>query len=554
MPANFHDACIATRKLGYQYLWIDSLCIIQDSKEDWEIESAKMGDIYMRASLTLAAAAAKDSDGGMFETGYEKSNFKDFEPSKWFLVDRKETNRYALSFPSPSNQQQFKSCHVLISKEDGKGKVELTPWNTFSDLEENWFRCVVVGPLAHRGWTLQERTLSPRSLCYGNRQIYWQCPSSRLAADGESVPLGASTSVWNQSDSDHSEWPDLLSLRGLERPLGKEQEKHVHEIWRNVLRIYAGRLLTKQSDKLPALAGMAVFVHSITQDEYLAGYWSRDIHVSLLWTPIPIWAKGAATLDYVIRVPQWDLPSSQGPSWSWAGADVRDRLDFWTASEENRLWRQNDVQVLGHEIELVGQNPFGAVKRGRLTLSGYTYDRWDGRVEGWNPLQVGWKGAGDALSEYSCLHSSRFDVDRVVLWDYPPRHGMRFFPKFLKLVAQLFWSLVALLLWQGWKRIEEVHGAYCPYCVKCLNLHILSSTNAEPRRNSKTGKRVYEVGLWALILEPVEREEGTWRRIGISDKMVEISEGEYRKFKEEGKEPVVSGMFERWKVRTVEII
>jgi hypothetical protein len=70
MPANFYDATIITRKLGYRYLWIDSLCIIQDSTEDWETESQNMGNIYMNASLTIAAGAAKDSDGGMLRDDY----------------------------------------------------------------------------------------------------------------------------------------------------------------------------------------------------------------------------------------------------------------------------------------------------------------------------------------------------------------------------------------------------------------------------------------------------------------------------------------------------
>jgi len=561
MPANFRDACIATRKLGYQYLWIDSLCIIQDSQGDWETESAKMGDIYMKASLTLAAAAAKSSDGGMFETGYEKKDFKDFEPSKWFLEDRKRTNRYALSDQaSAPTSHGPKRCRIPLLPRSEVPTAELTPWLPFSDLEENWYRCVVVGPLAHRGWTLQERTLSPRSIYYGNRQIYWQCPSSRLAADGESLPLGSTTSVWNISDHEQSEWPDLLSLRQLSRPLDSEQERRVHDLWRNVLRIYAGRLLTKQSDKLPALAGMAAFVHSITDDEYLASFWRRDLLVSLLWTPVPIWAKGIAMLDYVIQRPQWELPDPfiSAPSWSWAGADVRGRLDFWTANEENRLWRSKDVQVLRTEMDVAGQNPFGAVKQGRLTLKGYVYPRWDGRVEGWNPLQVGhWKGAIDAGSEYTCLHSSRFEIDRVVLWDYPARHSVRILPKFFRLLAQLFWSIVTIVVWQGIglrERIEKVHDEYCPYCVKCLNLHILSSVDNEPRRDLKTGKRFNQVGLWALILESVEGQENTYRRIGISQKIVEMSEEQYRDIRATGLEPPSPVTFEGWKVETVTII
>ena len=55
LPANFRDAIITTRRLGYQYLWIDSLCIIQDSADDWAVESAKMDEVYRNADLVIAA-------------------------------------------------------------------------------------------------------------------------------------------------------------------------------------------------------------------------------------------------------------------------------------------------------------------------------------------------------------------------------------------------------------------------------------------------------------------------------------------------------------------
>ena len=55
VPALFRDAIVTTWKLGIQYLWIDSLCIIQDSKDDWEAESAKMGSVYRNAYVTIVA-------------------------------------------------------------------------------------------------------------------------------------------------------------------------------------------------------------------------------------------------------------------------------------------------------------------------------------------------------------------------------------------------------------------------------------------------------------------------------------------------------------------
>jgi hypothetical protein len=61
LPKTIHDAIQVTRSLGIPYLWVDSLCIVQDSPEDMEKELSKMSEIYMKASVTLSAASANDS-------------------------------------------------------------------------------------------------------------------------------------------------------------------------------------------------------------------------------------------------------------------------------------------------------------------------------------------------------------------------------------------------------------------------------------------------------------------------------------------------------------
>src|SRR5207248_2982479 len=66
LPPTFRDAIAVTRTLRVRYLWIDSLCIIQDDRDDWAKESPKMGLIYTNAILTIAASAARDSSCGLF--------------------------------------------------------------------------------------------------------------------------------------------------------------------------------------------------------------------------------------------------------------------------------------------------------------------------------------------------------------------------------------------------------------------------------------------------------------------------------------------------------
>jgi hypothetical protein len=68
LSRTFQDAITITRELGFRYLWIDSLCIIQDDKKDWERESAKMASIYADSWLTIAAALGIDGDSGCFSS------------------------------------------------------------------------------------------------------------------------------------------------------------------------------------------------------------------------------------------------------------------------------------------------------------------------------------------------------------------------------------------------------------------------------------------------------------------------------------------------------
>lgn len=66
LPQRLRDAITITKWPGFRYLWIDALCILQDSKEDWEKEVAVMGKVYLNAVFTIAASAASNSSQGFF--------------------------------------------------------------------------------------------------------------------------------------------------------------------------------------------------------------------------------------------------------------------------------------------------------------------------------------------------------------------------------------------------------------------------------------------------------------------------------------------------------
>ncbi|TGO20806.1 hypothetical protein BPAE_0264g00080 [Botrytis paeoniae] len=144
LPANFRDAITITRELGVQYLWIDSLCIIQDSKHDWEQESQKMGTVYRDALVTIYAMSSKASTGGII--------------------------------PDPTYQPIEKPTTTLALIDDNGMEVTVRVEPADRDIyDEDLHRLAESSPLSSRGWTFQESILSPRHIYYGKKQIYWGC-------------------------------------------------------------------------------------------------------------------------------------------------------------------------------------------------------------------------------------------------------------------------------------------------------------------------------------------------------------------------------------------
>ncbi|KAK3934080.1 heterokaryon incompatibility protein-domain-containing protein [Diplogelasinospora grovesii] len=133
LPKTFQDAIEVARALGIFYLWIDSLCIIQDDTDDWMKEAALMASIYKNGRVTIAASNAKGSTDGCF-------------------MDTSDYLCKELSVTDADNKQYYARARRWI--EHG----EHGAW-----------------PLMQRGWVLQERLLSPRFLHFGHAEVVWEC-------------------------------------------------------------------------------------------------------------------------------------------------------------------------------------------------------------------------------------------------------------------------------------------------------------------------------------------------------------------------------------------
>ena len=141
LSKTFQDAITITRKLGIQYIWIDSLCIVQDDKEDWRAESSKMDSVYGNSYLTINASYAKDGSEGC-------------------LCHTKALETPGTRIPLSDGDLSLPCIYVDVP---------------FPHLEVWGYDVTERSSLDHRAWALQERLLSPRTLHCTSSELVWEC-------------------------------------------------------------------------------------------------------------------------------------------------------------------------------------------------------------------------------------------------------------------------------------------------------------------------------------------------------------------------------------------
>lgn len=251
----FRDAVLVTRALGLEYLWIDSLCIVQDSATDWQRESSLMGSVYNGGAINIVADAAEDGDQGSLS----KKTF----PS--------------IPYTLPGNTTQ--------------GVLFMKPSKCECSGQYN-------GKLRRRAWVLQEYTLSACSIRYNLNTLVWECrggshyDSEVIFEDNQS----------RRAARDLKNLPLQIESVSPSSPASKIFE--IMAIWRKIVEEYSRKELTYEMDVLPALSGLASLIHTATGDEYLAGIWRSDLPGALRWVHDP-------PLN-------WRSSTYLAPSWSWA--------------------------------------------------------------------------------------------------------------------------------------------------------------------------------------------------------------------------------------------
>lgn len=305
----FQEAIIVARYLGGFYIWIDCLCIIQDSVEDWNRESAQMCDVYAGSCCNIAATACSN--------GTES------------LLSRRGLPKVPLE--------------VRISADYYRVEEEML-----------WQELVEDSPLCQRAWACQERLLCSRNLHFGSSQLLWECDHHLLC---ETYPAKMPQQIHNGTYTRLN--PTLFGSKGPAHGDSKQKhhKKDPYEVWGMILPMYTKGLLTRESDKLVAISGLASKMNGELHDDYLAGLWKRDLPSQLCWK---------IDRQYTSSRPQGYL----APSWSWASVTGRVR---GYEIELNCGMYDLDIQIniLDVHVDLVSSlNPFGQVSGGSVRVSG----------------------------------------------------------------------------------------------------------------------------------------------------------------------------------------
>ncbi|KAF4967247.1 hypothetical protein FSARC_5159 [Fusarium sarcochroum] len=254
LPKTIRDAIQLTRILGFRYLWVDAICIIQSHAideyfDDWNMETSRIGSYYLHSECLISAWGASDSSEGLF-----------MEP---------KAQKYPL-----------KTCALAYNRHGQEYLSVSLPTPNFA---RDW----CCRPLRERGWCLQEAALSPRAIHWSRYTFSWQCHG-------------------------RMEW--FTQARPFEKPKELDQvyrlelspthpELSIEDSWTTLLGMYTRMEFTYESDRLVAIQGLVDRLIDMHGDEYFAGVFRSHLAKGLLWENA--YNKTEKALGEV-------------PTWSWA--------------------------------------------------------------------------------------------------------------------------------------------------------------------------------------------------------------------------------------------
>ncbi|CZR70070.1 uncharacterized protein PAC_19971 [Phialocephala subalpina] len=372
LPRTFQDAIHVTRFLGIEYIWIDCLCIVQDSVEDWQRESACMDDVYHSSYCNIAATSSSDSNGGC-------CNERPMYESLPVVVNANKVGKY----PAPMNGHEYVTVKPHHETQGGDSKIEedvlkaknvfdgsrttltLTPqvgpglgyssWSNWFHLKHLWQEEVADSALLSRAWVFQERLLAPRVLHFAKGQIFFEC---RKTCGGEFYPPADVELSPGEIDlpvvRDSKAW--------LENGVSDSTAKYLAlRRWERITSAYNVCALTHESDRFIAIAGLARRLQNDLNCRYIAGLWQFRFLQQLTWV------TSYAPETFI---------APKSPTWSWLCRPVEiNTPDFFPPTDDWAI-PMEDMKIEDIDVRTVDGNEMSEVLSGQLRVIARLIPTW----------------------------------------------------------------------------------------------------------------------------------------------------------------------------------
>lgn len=325
IPKTIRDAVIITRKLEVRYLWVDSLCVVQDDDDEKTEQIAQMIHIYRGAYVTIAAAGAPGSHSGLFTEDSERLKLHELQ------------------------------VYGRVRASCGRGQEGTIVVGQALNMDRKF---VIGSPLFKRGWVFQESILSSRILCIGFGTMRWFCPTAQFSDGG-----AFADDIMRMSGID----PGFRFFSPLPRALPDSQGYQIRQAhpgqWKILIKSYRERQLSFHSDALVAVSAVAeLYGNSGRYGRYLAGLWEKDLLPQLGWWAVPTlhrrqtWKSNEDPREHSI---------CSAPSWSWAS--IEDPVSW----ELRSCAGTTSCQLLDVHVKLKSDKaPFGDVTAWQLRILG----------------------------------------------------------------------------------------------------------------------------------------------------------------------------------------
>jgi hypothetical protein len=328
LPKTFKDAIKITRDLGYRYIWIDAICIVQGCEDDWAKEGSKMEAIFSNCVLCISATSGTDGTSGCYSTA---------------ATGRHELEPHLIKLASVLSTG--KSSTLWIYCEPG----------VCDEPRPHVPAVIQLSPVATRGWMLQERVLAARTLHLTTEQLVWECGQGFQSQDGLEEWYWH-RSLYLEANNEHETGPRLA--RQLANATGTSGPFDIVWIWyiEVVAKDYSRRLLSVYEDKLPAVSGLARLIARSTHSRYIAGLWEYGLCFGLCWkvnAPAPIRLKASGY---------------RAPSFSWASVDSQ--VDWLPGICDANVPPSALFTLLGWQSTLATSDQYGRISSAFLSVTG----------------------------------------------------------------------------------------------------------------------------------------------------------------------------------------